>query len=71
MPIFEFRCHKCGKEFERLVFASDKGSVPCPQCGSESTERVLSVFASNATGKMASGSCATGSCASKPSTGFS
>jgi putative FmdB family regulatory protein len=45
MPMFEFQCHECGKDFERLVFASETGKVACPHCGSEQTGRKLSVFA--------------------------
>lgn len=60
MPIFEFKCESCGKEFERLVFASDTDPVPCPICGSEKTRKVLSVFSSNAVERQASaGSCGT------------
>ena len=29
MPMYEFRCNKCGGTFEELVFASDE-TVPCP-----------------------------------------
>jgi putative FmdB family regulatory protein len=55
MPIFEFRCHQCGKEFERIVFSSGEANVTCPQCGSESTERIMSVFACAASPKMDGG----------------
>ena len=43
MPIFEFRCLKCGNIFEKL-FASKKEEVEiiCPECGSETFERVVS-----------------------------
>jgi putative FmdB family regulatory protein len=41
MPIFEYRCQGCGHEFELLVL---KGTVPaCPECKSDSLERLLSV----------------------------
>jgi putative FmdB family regulatory protein len=41
MPIFEYRCQSCQHEFETLVL---KGSTPaCPQCQSESLERMISV----------------------------
>ncbi len=41
MPIFEFICQKCGKEFERLVFRSDE-AVQCPECGQESVNKLMS-----------------------------
>lgn len=43
MPIHEYACHGCGREFETLVRS---GSVPeCPQCHSTELEKKLSVFA--------------------------
>ncbi|GAB6177260.1 hypothetical protein JCM16814_21510 [Desulfobaculum senezii] len=41
MPIHEFRCEKCGNEFEELVIGSTT-QVKCPSCGSEKTEKLLS-----------------------------
>ena len=41
MPIYEFRCHACGEQFEDLVAAGTE-SMPCPSCGAERAERVLS-----------------------------
>ena len=41
MPIYEFRCDRCGARFEELVAAGTE-SVACPDCGAERTERVLS-----------------------------
>lgn len=43
MPIFEFRCAKCGKLFEKLFRDSDeKVEIKCPDCGSDLVERVIS-----------------------------
>lgn len=61
MPIYEFSCEKCGREFERLVFASDREPVKCPDCGSDHTRRELSVFASAGTDKALASSCGSGS----------
>jgi len=41
MPIYEYRCDKCGKEFEELVFGTDE-VVKCPACGSARTGRLMS-----------------------------
>ncbi|RME23268.1 MAG: zinc ribbon domain-containing protein [Candidatus Zixiibacteriota bacterium] len=49
MPLYEYKCRDCGAQFEELVSASD-ASVRCPKCGSEQTERQLSVFAAGNTG---------------------
>ncbi len=43
MPIFEFRCLECGNLFEKLFLNSDqKTDVACPECQSQSFERVVS-----------------------------
>jgi len=43
MPIYEYACQDCGREFETLV-RSD--TVPeCPACHSQRLEKQLSVFA--------------------------
>lgn len=64
MPIYEFRCKKCGAAFEVIRPMGDSGrSLTCPECGARSPEKQLSVFAT-ATGS-AGGSCAaaeSGSC---------
>ncbi|MEW5898283.1 MAG: zinc ribbon domain-containing protein [Bacillota bacterium] len=44
MPIFEFRCLKCGQLFEKLFLnPNDKvEQIECPACKSSSFERVIS-----------------------------
>lgn len=43
MPVFEFRCLECGHLFEQLFRnAGEKVEIACPQCRSESFERVIS-----------------------------
>lgn len=61
MPIYEFTCQRCGKEFERLVFASDHEAIACPECGSEETRKHLSVFASCGVEKPLSQGCSSSS----------
>jgi len=43
MPIFEYLCKDCGKQFEVLVRGSEKAR--CPKCKSASLEQQLSAFA--------------------------
>lgn len=43
MPIFEYACKDCGKNFELLVRQSTK--IECPSCKGEKLEKQLSVFA--------------------------
>ena len=46
MPIYEYACHDCGREFEALVRSS---TIPeCPDCHSTDLEKMLSVFATAA-----------------------
>ena len=40
MPIYEYKCPKCSKEFEELVFGDE--SPACPDCGEICIERLLS-----------------------------
>jgi putative FmdB family regulatory protein len=43
MPIYEYACNACGRQFETLVRSN---TVPeCPQCHSKQLEKRLSVFA--------------------------
>jgi len=41
MPIYEYTCAGCGREFEELVLASDE-KVKCPECGSDKTRKLIS-----------------------------
>ncbi|MBA3866109.1 MAG: zinc ribbon domain-containing protein, partial [Solirubrobacterales bacterium] len=41
MPIYEFECEECGARFEELL-AAGAMAIPCPQCGSSRTRRLLS-----------------------------
>ncbi|MBE9550634.1 MAG: zinc ribbon domain-containing protein [Proteobacteria bacterium] len=69
MPLYEFRCKKCGCQFEQIVFLADGEPVKCPKCGVADPERLLSTFSSCRSSQetIASG----GSSCSAPSSGFS
>ena len=41
MPAYDFRCTKCGKEFEVTRSMGSGGPVACPDCGAE-TKKVFS-----------------------------
>ncbi|MBI3782530.1 MAG: zinc ribbon domain-containing protein [Deltaproteobacteria bacterium] len=45
MPIYEYRCEKCGTEFEELTSTADSNSICCKHCDSRRVTRVLSAFA--------------------------
>ena len=49
MPIYEYRCQDCGKQFEKLVRrAADVQEIECPSCGQKHLKQELSTFAAHA-----------------------
>ena len=66
MPIFEFRCEKCKKTFETIVFGSQE--ISCPKCKSKKVKKLMSAFSHSSEGKFSSsqgsgcGSCSATSC---------
>ena len=62
MPLFEYACKECERQFEVLVRASE--TPECPSCHSTSLERRLSVFAAHTGGGAASMSAPAGPCGS-------
>lgn len=45
MPIYEYRCNDCGKEFSVLVLNSkESAEVECGACGSDDLSRLISQF---------------------------
>ena len=46
MPVFEYRCQKCGQKFSVLVgVTADPDDDRCPQCGSTEISKLVSRFA--------------------------
>jgi putative FmdB family regulatory protein len=46
MPIYEYRCRKCGKRFSVLTLRVSETPAPeCTKCGSTAADRLLSRFA--------------------------
>ncbi|MBN1851041.1 MAG: zinc ribbon domain-containing protein [Deltaproteobacteria bacterium] len=71
MPIYEFKCNQCGKNFEKLVFPSDdEGTFTCPSCGRKDVSRLLSAFARSSSNSL-SGLANSVSSSCSPSGGFS
>ena len=65
MPLFEYRCGKCGHVTEFLEKPNSKVRHACEQCGGEALEKVLSTFSARVTGPSSSAgnaSCPTGTC---------
>lgn len=60
MPLLQYRCEKCGKEFEEIV-KSCEADAYCPECGAKA-KRCWSGKVFSATGKQSkkcSGNCKT------------
>ncbi len=69
MPIYEYKCKKCGNVFETIFYSlQEKRQVPCPACQSPKTARLMSTFGrkarSTAGGTAGAGrsACTTTSC---------
>ncbi|MCR4666875.1 MAG: zinc ribbon domain-containing protein [Desulfovibrio sp.] len=78
MPLYDFCCENCGKEFEDIVKNESSINPSCPSCGSNKTTRKVSAPSPLKTGAFpfkpgpvrplgnggpsCGGSCGTGSC---------
>lgn len=61
MPIYEYRCRRCGEIFEKIQKVGDEGdSLKCPYCGGRKPEKVLSSFSSSKGSESASSCGPTG-----------
>ncbi len=45
MPIYEFHCKECSREFSSLRRTGQINDVACPSCGATRVNRLLSVTA--------------------------
>jgi putative FmdB family regulatory protein len=63
VPLFEYRCKKCGEVTEFLENTGAPGPHPCGKCGSPSTHKAFSPFSARVVAPAPA--CADGAC--KPS----
>ncbi|HUT10024.1 MAG TPA: zinc ribbon domain-containing protein [Thermoguttaceae bacterium] len=67
MPIYEYVCQACGREFEELLRGDEKPA--CPSCGKRRLKQQFSVAAAHAEGSQPScparetGACGVSNCA--------
>lgn len=56
MPIFEYKCKSCDKDFEKLVFAGEENDISCPECSGKDVIKKMSAtsFMGPSIGKCAS-----------------
>lgn len=69
MPIYEYICMDCGKQFETLRSMKEADApIHCQKCEGEHTTRLVSVFFASSSGKVIAGNgggcagCSGGSC---------
>ena len=62
MPIYEYRCTACQREFEAIVHGSQRAA--CPDCGGRKLDKRLSVFAVGPSSAPAAPRGAAGPCGS-------
>jgi putative FmdB family regulatory protein len=60
MPIYEYKCRKCGTKFEMLQrMGATNDGVSCPKCGASKPTKQFSVFMSSG---ASSSECESGVC---------
>ncbi|HLV81768.1 MAG TPA: zinc ribbon domain-containing protein [Chthonomonadaceae bacterium] len=57
MPIYEFLCKECRREFKTLRAADKIAEVTCPVCGTPKVARLLSVTAPLHAAPASNGAC--------------
>lgn len=60
MPVFEYVCKSCSRQFEQLVRSGEQPA--CPECGGQSLEKLFSVFATAVGGSRSTAAAASGPC---------
>ena len=65
MPIYEYRCRRCGHVFEQIVL-STSDQANCPKCNSGTVDKQLSIFSSP--GSRAEEGASAGGCGCTPQT---
>ena len=67
MPIFEYHCNECDKDFEILILGNQE--VSCPDCTGKNLSKLLSTFSHKSEGEFSSSkgsscnTCSATSCA--------
>lgn len=62
MPLYEYKCEKCGEVFDELRKAEDRTTpVPCPKCGGKGKIQVSGFAHSTGGSGPSGGACIPGS----------
>lgn len=64
MPLFEYKCKKCGQTTEFLERGSGLSRHVCPHCGGKHLQKLVSTFSAGRSNSKINGggSCPTGTC---------
>ncbi|MCF7855080.1 MAG: zinc ribbon domain-containing protein [Candidatus Pacebacteria bacterium] len=63
MPIYEYKCTKCGKTFDFFARKVAEAAEKCPECGAPNPRKQFSTFSTGEGGVSSEGSsCVTGTC---------
>lgn len=68
MPLYEYRCRRCERPFERLA-RNFNDRPDCPSCGASEVTRELSTFAVSTAGGAKSAAPSLGGCGEGPPCG--
>ncbi len=59
MPLYEYRCEKCGATFEKFMRSfSNNEEIECPECASKDVGKAFSSFATSSTTSKSTSSAA-------------
>ncbi|MBF0273917.1 MAG: zinc ribbon domain-containing protein [Nitrospinae bacterium] len=47
MPIYEYICEECNKQFEKMIFSQEDNNVNCPTCSSIKVSKQFSTFSAH------------------------
>jgi putative FmdB family regulatory protein len=61
MPIYEYTCSHCDRDFALLVLGRRRPA--CPDCGSRKLRRKISTFAAHGSSRRPATPCDSGQCA--------
>jgi putative FmdB family regulatory protein len=57
MPLYEYHCLDCKKDFDALIMAGRETPSKCPSCGSAKINQKISSFSAQSDNSCSSGSC--------------
>ena len=61
MPMYEYLCAKCERDFEKLISSSESDErMTCPECGSHNVRKKLSLFGVGAKASLGGGTSSFG-----------